>query len=68
MQKYHVGLGFVGIYAGRINKKGDTWLEKNDVTQEALNSVAVFLINKDESMLFEYMGKEYILSVKEVEK
>jgi len=68
MQKYHVGLGLARIYAGRINKKGDTWLEKNDVTQEALNSVAIFLINKDESMLFEYMGKEYILSVKEVEK
>lgn len=68
MAEYHVGCGIAGIYAGRINKKKDMWLEKSDVTQEALNSVAIFLINKDESMLFEYEGKEYILSVKEVKK
>lgn len=39
MGKYHVGCGFAGIYAGTLNKKGDMWKDKNDVTDEAIRSV-----------------------------
>jgi hypothetical protein len=31
MAKYHVGCGIIGIYAGTLNKKGDTWTRKSDV-------------------------------------
>ena len=68
MAEYHVGCGITGIYAGRINKKKDMWLEKSDVTDEACSAVAQFLMDKDESMLFEYEGKKYILTVQEVKE
>ena len=43
MAEYHVGFGFNGIYAGIINKKGDKWLRKSDVTIEAIDSVLGFM-------------------------
>ncbi len=41
MAQYHVGCGPISgaIYAGTLNKKGDMWLNKTDVTEEALASV-----------------------------
>lgn len=39
MAEYHVGCGIAGIYAGTLNKKGDMWLHKSDVTKEAINAV-----------------------------
>lgn len=39
MPKYHVGCGAFGIYAGTLNKKGDMWLHKSDVTSEAIDAV-----------------------------
>lgn len=39
MPKYHVGCGIAGIYAGTVNKKGDEWINKSDVTQEAIKAV-----------------------------
>ena len=36
MPEYHVGCGAFGIYAGTLNKKGDMWLHKSDVTNEVL--------------------------------
>ena len=44
--KYHVSAGAFGIYAGRINKKGDKWLEKSDVTDEALCAVRDYLYDQ----------------------
>ena len=39
MAQYHVGCGLTAIYAGTINKKGDTWINKSAVTNEAINAV-----------------------------
>lgn len=46
MAEYHVSAGAFGIYAGRINKKGDKWLEKSDVTDEALCAVRDYLYDQ----------------------
>jgi hypothetical protein len=40
MAKYHVGCGITAIYAGTLNKKGDMWINKSDVTDEAFSAVA----------------------------
>ena len=63
--KYHVGCGITAIFAGTLNKTGTMWVNKSDVTDEAINSVAQFLLEHDESVLFTYQGKRYRLSVKE---
>jgi len=39
MPEYHVGWGLYGIYAGVVNKKGDMWLRKSVVTNEAIDAV-----------------------------
>lgn len=39
MAQYHVGCGLAGIYAGTLKKSGDEWLNKSDVTNEAINAV-----------------------------
>jgi hypothetical protein len=31
------------IYAGKINKKGNEWLDKADVTEEILSAVAQYM-------------------------
>ena len=46
MSKYHVSAGAFGIYAGRINKKGDKWIEKSEVTDEALCAVRDYLYDQ----------------------
>ena len=46
MAVYHVGCGDISgrIYAGTINKKGDRWVNKSDVTEEALAAVRDHLL------------------------
>lgn len=39
MANYHVGCGIAGIYAGTLKKNGIEWLNKSDVTNEAINAV-----------------------------
>ena len=39
MPQYHVGCGLAGIYAGILKKPGE-WKVKNEVTDEAVSSVA----------------------------
>ena len=39
MPEYHVGCGLLGIYAGTLKKNGAEWLNKSDVTNEAINAV-----------------------------
>lgn len=63
MSEYHVGCGIAGIYAGTLNKKGDMWVNKSDVTDEAINAVAQFLLEHEEAMEFNYQGKRYRLAV-----
>ena len=46
MAQYHVGCGIAGIYAGTLKKSGDEWLNKSDVTNEAINSVAQYMYFK----------------------
>lgn len=46
MAEYHVSAGLFGIYAGKINKKSDKWLEKSEVTDEALCAVRDYLYDQ----------------------
>lgn len=46
MAEYHVSAGIFGIYAGKINKNGTEWLEKSDVTDEALCAVRDYLYDQ----------------------
>lgn len=64
--EYHVGCGITAIYAGVLNKNKDLWLRKSDVTDEAFKAVAQYCILHNEALTFEYKGKEYKLSVSEV--
>jgi len=63
MAKYHVGCGITGIFAGTINKTGTMWVNKSDVTNEAISAVAQFLLEHEVTMNFEYQGKDYRLAV-----
>lgn len=63
MANYHVGCGITGIFAGTLNKKGDMWVNKSDVTDEATAAVAQFLLEHEASMKFNYQGKRYRLAV-----
>lgn len=65
MAEYHVGCGAFGIYAGTLNKNKTMWQNKSEVTDEAVSAVAQFLLQEDESMVFEYHGKKYRLCVVE---
>ncbi len=67
MAEYHVGCGIVGIYAGTLNKKGTMWVNKSNVTDEAINAVAQFLLEHEEVMEFNYQGKRYRLAVTQIE-
>lgn len=66
MTEYHVGCGITAIFAGTLNKKGDMWLNKSDVTDEALSAVAQYLLEHYEVMNFNYKGKKYRLTVTEI--
>ena len=63
MAEYHVGCGMTKIYAGTLNKQGNLWTRKSDVTDEAISAVAQFLLEHEEAMNFNYRGKRYRLAV-----
>ena len=63
MPNYHVGCGAFAIYAGTLNKKGDTWKEKTNVTNEALSAVAQYLLMEDKEYRFNLEDGEYVLKV-----
>jgi len=64
MTEYHVGCGAFGIYAGTLNSKNKSlWQNKSDVTHEAVSAVAQYLLQEDKSLLFDYRGNRYRLSV-----
>lgn len=63
MTEYHVGCGITSIYAGRLNKKGDQWLSKSDVTEEVLNSVFDYLYTNKKELRAKVNGKEYAMRI-----
>ncbi len=64
MAEYHVGCGAFGIYAGTLNSKNKSlWQNKSEVTNEAVSAVAQYLLQEDKSLLFDYQGRRYRLSV-----
>ena len=63
MASYHVGCGITAIWAGTLNKAGDKWSNKSEVTDEACSAVAQWLLQEDKSMRFYYKGELYTLSV-----
>lgn len=65
MAEYRVGCGAFGIYAGVINKKGDKWLRKSDVTDECIGASAQFLLENDQCFKFDYKGKRYVMRIDE---
>lgn len=67
MDNYHVGCGLFGIYAGTLNKNNSSWVNKSDVTDEAMAAVAQFLLEHHEAMNFDYHGKRYRLAVEPIE-
>ena len=46
--------------------KGNMWLHKSDVTDEAFNAVAQYCLEHNEAMNFNYKGKRYRLAVTEI--
>lgn len=75
--EYHVGVGTFGIYAGTFKKSPskyarehglNEWKNKDDVTQEALEAVAEYLISSQGCFSFSYGGKEYVLTFFEKDK
>lgn len=67
MTKYHVGCGITAIFAGTLNEKGNIWVHKSDVTDEAFSSVAQYCLEHKLAMNFDYKGKRYRLAVTEIE-
>ena len=59
MSEYHVSAGLFGIYAGRINKKGDKWLEKSNVTEECFHAVRDYLVMEYEEKKLSQAGFEW---------
>lgn len=68
MAEYHVGCGITRIYAGTINKQGNLWTRKSDVTDEAISAVAQYLLEHDEALEFNYSGKRYRMAVSRIER
>ena len=65
MAEYHVGCGVFAIYAGTLNKKGNMWRNKSEVTDEAISAAAQYLLEHDQLMRFNYRGKRYEIKVVE---
>jgi len=48
MAEYHVGCGLAGIYAGTLKKNKQEWMNKSDVTDEAIDAVRDYFFGKME--------------------
>lgn len=68
MADYHVGCGLAGIYAGTLNKNGDRWLHKSDVTNETLCAAAQYLMDNQTEFRFRLKDKWYTMKITEQEK
>ena len=58
MAEYHVGNGLAGIYAGTLTKDKTRWLNKSDVTDEAIAAVFTWMQDKAEEQ-YEKFGDEF---------
>lgn len=67
MSEYHVGCGLFGIYAGTLNKKGDMWINKSDVTEEVLDSAFQYLFTNEKVFIAKVEDKEYVMKIEEKE-
>lgn len=67
MAEYHVGCGLFGIYAGTLNKKGDMWINKSDVTEEVLDSTFQYLFTNEKVFIAKVKDKEYVMKIEEKE-
>lgn len=63
MSEYHVGCGAFGILAGTLNKDKTLWKDKSYVTEEAVFSVANYLLVNGKEARFDYKGKGYVMRV-----
>ena len=68
MAVYHVGCGISGLFAGTLNKKGDKWINKSDVTYESIEAVAQYLIQTNSTVKFDYAGTRYKINVSMIEE
>lgn len=61
MAQYHVGCSPITgtIYAGTVNKKGDSWLNKSDATEEAVAAVRDHLEIKANEEKTTFYGYEW---------
>lgn len=66
MAGYHVGCGLMGIYAGTLNKAGDMWTRKSEVTKEALTAAADYLITNKKEFRFDYDGGHFAMRIVEL--
>jgi hypothetical protein len=65
MAEYHVGCGIAGIYAGTLKKNGIEWLNKSEVSHEALCAVAQYLLFCDKEFRFQYKDQWYVMRIEE---
>ena len=49
MAEYHVGCGLSGIFAGTLKKNGEVWMNKSNVTDEAIDAVRDYFFGKMET-------------------
>lgn len=70
MAEYHIGLGAFAIYAGELNRDKTIWLKKSNVTDEAIRTVAEFLLQEENFNRYQYKirGKKYEIKIVEVEE
>jgi len=54
------------IYAGKPLKDGMWGNSKDDVTDSAVSAVAMHLVIKKESLVFDYQGRQYVLKIEEL--
>ena len=67
MANYHVGCGLAKIYAGTLKKSGIEWLNKTEVTHEALCAVAQYLLFQGKEFRFQHKNKWYVMRIEEME-
>lgn len=67
MSKYNIGYSALSsnVYIGKLNKKGDTWLEKECVSDE-FDVIAIQRYIKEPFEVELENGKKYVISVKEI--
>lgn len=63
MADYHVGCGIAGIYAGTLNKKGNMWVNKSEVTQEVLNCAFEYLYLNEKEFRATIDDKRYAMRI-----